>query len=108
MFRHFKVILSIVIVLLSLFSFACKEEKKQSYDGRVYDLSEKGDQSVIAKTEKSGTKYTLTISGSGDGVDFDRKESVPWNPIIKSIDKVIINDDVTKIGSFYFYSSVVD
>ena len=110
MFRQFKVILSIVMaVLLLIFGVSCtQEEKKQSYDGRVYDLSENGDQSIIAKTEKKGTKYTLTISGSGNGVDFDRKEKVPWNPIIKSIDKVVISDDVTKIGSFYFYSSVVD
>ena len=109
MLKHLKVTSMVVLVILLLCSFiGCGTEEKTSYNGRVYDLSEKGDNSVLAKTVKVGTKYTLTISGSGIGIDFSRKEEVPWNPIIKSIDKVIIEDGVTKIGSFYFYSSAVD
>ena len=109
MFKYLKVTsILVLVILLLLISFSCGTEEKTSYNGRVYDLSEKGDNSITAKTVKEGTKYTLTISGSGVGVDFKRKEEVPWNPIIKSIDKVVIDNDVTKIGSFYFYSSVVD
>ena len=110
MYSKFKIISLIVsLVFLLLFGASCaKEPEKTSYNGREYDLSTNGDRSVIAKTEKVGTKYTLTLSGSGEGIDFDRKESVPWNPIIKSIDKVVISDGVTKIGSYYFYSSKVD
>ena len=110
MIKQFKIISLIICLVCILFVFiGCqKQEEKTSYNGREYDLSTNGDKSIIAKTEKVGTKYTLTISGSGEGIDFDRKEGVPWNPIIKSIDKVVIKDGVTKIGSYYFYSSRVD
>lgn len=104
-------IISLLLSCVILFtSFGCRkeEEKKVSYDGRVYDLSLNGDESITAKTVKVGTKYTLTLSGGGEGIDFEKKESVPWNPIIKSIDKVIIEEGVTKIGNYYFYSSSVD
>ena len=97
MYSRFKIISLIVsLVFLLLFGASCaKEPEKTSYNGREYDLSTNGDKSIIAKTEKVGTKYTLTLSGSGEGIDFDRKESVPWNPIIKSIDKVVISEGVT-------------
>ena len=109
MFKTERVILLLLVALLFSF-FGCGKEKEEkvSYDGRVYDLSLKGDGSVTAKTVKVGTKYTLTLTGGGDAIDFEKKESVPWNPIVKSIDKVVIEEGVTKIGSFYFYSSRVD
>lgn len=109
MFKQMKVILAFfVLAIMSLFLLSCKEEAKTSYNGKEYDLSVDGSKSVTAKTVKVGTKYTLTISGSGEAIDFEKKESVPWNPIQKSIDKVVIEEGVSKIGSYYFYSSVVD
>ena len=107
--KKLRIILMIIpLILFSTILTSCKtSEEKVSYNNRTYDLSTDGSASVIARSVKEGSKYTLTISGSGEAVDFDRKESVPWNPIIKSIDKIIIEDGVTKIGSYYFYSSTV-
>ena len=66
MIKQFKIISLIICLVSILFVFiGCqKQEEKTSYNGREYDLSTNGDKSIIAKTEKVGTKYTLTISGS--------------------------------------------
>ena len=109
MHKNLKIFLLILSLVLSLSFISCtKTEVKQSYDGREYDLSINQDKSVIATTVKVGSKYTLTFKGSGEGMDFKSKNEVPWNPIVKSIDKIIIEDGVTKIGSYYFYSSNID
>lgn len=44
----------------------------------------------------------LTISGSGAMYDFETEESVPWYEVRNSIKRVVIGDEVTKIGGFAF------
>lgn len=102
--------------LLSLISFAfattlllnaCSNgnnNASQSYDGRVFDISEKHDNSLTVTTTKNGYQYDLSIQGSGKSIDFTRKEEVPWNPIIKKISAVTINEGILNIGDYFFYS----
>lgn len=44
----------------------------------------------------------LAISGSGGMYDFETEESVPWYEVRNSIKRVVIGDEVTKIGGFAF------
>ena len=96
------------IILFSLFLVAgCsngKQEQSQTYDGRVFDISAAQDKSLTATSTKVGAGYTLTISGSGQAKDYSKKEQVPWNPIVKKITEVKINEGIMNIGDYYFYS----
>lgn len=47
---------------------------------------------------------TLQITGSGAMADWEDETSVPWNNVKDKIQKVIIDDTVTTIGSFAFYN----
>ena len=106
--RHQKLSLFGIALLASFVMGACNasptDENKQSYDGRVYDISFNQDQSLTAKSIKVGNEYELTISGSGDAIDFSKKEEVPWNPIVKKINKVTIENGIKNIGDYYFFS----
>lgn len=92
--------------LLSVFIISCSNNDKpvQTYDGRVFDISEKQDKSLTVTSNKVEYNYTLTISGSGSGVDYKKKEEAPWNPICKKVKSVTINEGITHIGDYYFYS----
>ena len=81
-----------------------ENNNNQTYDGRIYDISVNQDQSLLAKSVKVGTDYELSIYGNGDGVDYNKKEAVPWNPIIKKITNVTIDEGITHIGDYYFFS----
>ena len=74
------------------------------YDGRIFDISEKQDGSLIATSEKTNNSYSLTISGQGKAKDYANKNSVPWNPIIKRINSVTIQEGIENIGDYFFYS----
>ena len=82
---------SLMTFLTSVFAtFAvvgCTENgnQNQTYDGRVFDISIKQDKSLTATSKKVGTNYTLEISGEGEAIDYNKKEAVPWNPIIKKL-----------------------
>ena len=77
---------------------------KQTYDGREFDISLNNDGSLICKSIKEGTNYSLTITGSGASKDYEKKELVPWNPIVKKVNKVSINEGITNIGDYFFNS----
>ncbi len=47
---------------------------------------------------------TLTISGTGNMVDWTTIESLPWTADRPQITKVVIEDGVTNIGNFAFYN----
>ena len=101
-------IISFSIAVLS-FSFlgACSggsETSQQTWDGRVFDISANQDNSLIATTRKVGYNYSLTISGQGEARSYSRKEEVPWNTVIKKIVEVNIEDGISNIGDYYFYS----
>ena len=53
------------------------------------------------KLEEDGT---LRITGSGAMADWEDENSVPWSEIKDKIQKVVIEDTVTTIGSFAFYN----
>ena len=96
------------IILFTVFLVAgCSnntQENTQTYDGRVFDISVTQDKSLTATSTKVGTGYTLTISGSGQAKDYSKKEEVPWNPIVKKITAVTINEGIINIGDYSFYS----
>lgn len=100
------------VLALSIFSLcACGQnssEQNASYDGREFDISLNQDGSLICKSVKEGNNYSLTISGSGASKDYERKELVPWNPIVKKVDKVTINEGITNIGDYFFNSLTLD
>lgn len=75
-----------------------------TYDGREFDISQTQDNSLTGKSVKVGNNYSLTISGTGAGKDYQKKEQVPWNPIAKKIDSVTIEEGITHIGDYFFYS----
>ena len=106
--QRFTCTFTLTIISL-LFVCACSSnEKTQTYDGREFDISVKQDKSLIAKSTKEGFEYNLTISGSGQAVDYSKKELVPWNPIIKKIKNVTINEGILNIGDYYFYSLPIE
>lgn len=78
------------------------------YDGREYDISTNQDGSLKAISTKDGNYYNLTISGEGSAIDYERKEAVPWNPIIKKIKSVTIEEGISNIGDYYFSSLPLD
>ena len=47
---------------------------------------------------------TLTISGSGDMSDFTADSLPPWNEYAKYIHKIVIGENVTKLGKYAFYN----
>ena len=50
------------------------------------------------------TDGILTISGTGDMTDFSYPDCGPWYSLSSSITSVVINDGVTSIGDYAFYS----
>lgn len=109
----FKIKKILCMFLMFAFSFTftgCQDENEQSggYDGKVFDISLKQDNSVTASINKEGTSYELTISGVGSVKDYDKKESVPWNAISKKIKEVTIEEGISNIGNYYFYSLNLD
>lgn len=104
--------LTFFVLALSVFSLcACNQEgtsKKISYDNREFDISLNNDGSLICKSVKEGNNYSLTISGSGSAKEYDRKEAVPWNPIVKKVNQVTINEGINNIGDYFFNSLTLD
>jgi hypothetical protein len=96
--------LTSVFATFAVVGCSAKNNQNQTYDGRVFDISVKQDKSLTATSKKVGTNYTLEISGEGEAIDYNKKEAVPWNPIIKKINAVTINDGIENIGDYYFYS----
>ena len=101
-----KLICFVTSVFAVLAMSGCAQEKKQesTYDGRVFDISLNQDQSVLAESIKSNNHYELAIYGSGPAKDYASKTKVPWNPIIKMIKKVTIENGIENIGDYYFNS----
>lgn len=96
-----------LMCLLPLMVISCAQNTNssvQSYDGRTYDISKNQDQSLIMTSTKVDNYYQLEISGNGESIDYNSKNAVPWNPIVKKVNKVTINDGITYIGDFYFNS----
>ena len=101
-----KTIVSVVILAVLTLSGCGKDNTTDhsSYNGKIYDLSLKQDGSVTAQSKKVGNFYILTISGTGDVVDFAKKEAAPWSPIAKKISEVKIENGIKNIGDYFFYS----
>lgn len=102
MYRFFVFGLPIIFSLASCQTPSTSSNK--GYDGREFDISLNQDGTLLAKSVKEGNNYTLTISGTGKSIDYSKKEEVPWNPIAKRITKVLINEGITHIGDYSFYS----
>lgn len=97
--------LSAIILPLIFSAVSCgPTTSAPTYDGRTFDISVQQDSSLVAKSEKIDNYYSLTISGVGEGKDYEKKEQVPWNPIAKKINSVEVQEGITHIGDYFFYS----
>lgn len=104
-------ILPLIILINSLFSLvSCGNDnnEKISYEDYYFDISLKQDKTLTLHSLKEDNKYTLTIEGSGEAIDYTRKEETPWYPISKRVSDVIINDGILNIGNYYFASLNID
>lgn len=52
----------------------------------------------------NAAERTLTISGSGQMLDFSLEEKAPWYPWHNSIEQVVMGDSVTSVGSYALYN----
>ena len=71
-------------------------------DVTEYDVSVNGDGSVMASFDSE--TGTLTISGNGPMKDYAYNSLPAYRTHAKSIKKVVIEEGVTRIGSYAFYS----
>ena len=83
----------ILPVLVPLVSYAEETQNR-------WDISEKGDGSVIAVLDSAGT---LTISGKGNMINWYNSEKVSWYSKREDIKMVKIENGVTSIGILAFY-----
>ena len=70
--------------------------------GNKWDISKKGDGSVIAELSDDGT---LTISGSGEMKNWDYNETTDWHTDENKVKvkEIIIKNGITNIGEYAFY-----
>ena len=101
-------LLSLSLCAFTLASCTNNESKNNSYDGREFDISALKDGSLIAKSTKDGFNYNLEISGSGQAIDYQKKEEAPWYALSKKINKVTINEGIENIGDYFFTSLTLD
>lgn len=78
-----------------------------SYDGRVFDISERSDLSLTLTSKKVGNDYELTVKGVGKPIDFKNKSLVPWNVLSKKVSSITVEEGVTGIGDYFFSSTNV-
>ena len=104
MIHLFKLFPLVGISLLLLSCSSRSGSQNTGYDGREFDISVNQDKRLVAKSVKEGNYYNLTITGSGAAVDYTSRTAVPWNPIIKKIQNVTIEEGITNIGDYFFYS----
>ena len=100
--------LTTISLVFSICSCGSNKDQPQSYDGRTYDISLNQDRSVIATSKLEDNYYSITISGSGSAISYTKKELVPWNPISKRVNKVTIENGISNIGDYYFYTINLD
>lgn len=94
-------------IIICISSCGNKEEKKTGYDGSEFDISSRQDNSLKAKLTKIDNNYKLTIKGSGNAIDYSRKENVPWNAVSKKISEVEIEEGIENIGNYFFYATTI-
>ena len=100
--------LSLVLLLFVLcFSIiSCGPSQEQTgYDGRSFDISANQNKQATVTLNKIGNDYKLTIKGFGNTVNYEKKESVPWNAVAKKIVEVEIEEGINNIGDYFFNSS---
>ncbi len=79
------------------------EEVTRNYEIKSeeeWDVSENGDKSVKAKWTLKDK--TLRISGNGKMKDWSNWSSVDYAKYIKILEKIIVEDGITKIGNYAF------
>ncbi len=60
---------------------------------------------TLTKNADDETKYTLTISGTGDMMLYNpiKTPKAPWDSVKGSVASIVIGDGVTSIGNYAFY-----
>lgn len=103
-----KLVSVLFAVVLSSSCIGCGNQPENTgYDGKEFDISVAQDNSIKASIKKVGTNFELTISGNGEALSYDKKELVPWNAISKKINKVDIQEGISNIGDYFFYSTTL-
>jgi hypothetical protein len=92
-----KKVFFILICAVSLPFIACAQTQKWKIGATSSD-------NVIAVY--TPTTETLTISGTGRMLDWNRPYDRPWNDVRYRITSVIIEDGITSIGEFAFWDCV--
>ena len=105
-FVNFLFLLSTATLLMCACSNSA--ESHTSYDGREFDISINQDKSLLLTSQKVNGRYSLTISGSGQSVDYSRKEEAPWYPLVKFVDQVTIDEGISYIGNYFFSAINLD
>ncbi|MGN1125962.1 MAG: leucine-rich repeat protein [Ruminococcus sp.] len=112
--RIISVVLSLVIVCSAFTGFTAFAVETDT-EGSAKDIKTVGDnantKSVSPKTsgttgdcvwKYNSTSKTLTISGNGEMEDYDEDVYSPWHEYHNIIEKVVIENGVTKIGNYAF------
>ncbi len=98
------IVSEVAILNTNIYAFSLKEFANYVVAGLglsngEIDISKNQDESLTAKI--SDDKKTLTISGTGEMKDFSSEDN-QWGVAVSKIKKVIISDNITKIGNYAF------
>lgn len=92
-----KLLCIILSIAITMSVFLCLPLQALADNGRL------GDSDTYYSFDASTS--TLTISGSGNMPNFyNSDESIPWYSYSDEIDSVIVEEGITSIGAFAFYS----
>ncbi len=79
-----------------------KDNEFYAYDGLSDPTGTKSGTSGSTSWSLNLNNHTLTISGSGDMADYTVDSLPPWSSYSNYIHKIVIGEDVTKIGKYAF------
>ena len=88
----------------SISLLACSTRAPSYPSGKTYDISFNGDGSVKATLNKIKGGYNLTVKGTGRTKTYASESEVPWFYISKRITDVKIDEGITVVGNYVFYS----
>ena len=92
------ILLSFVLVITAFYSFPFAVSAAENNSASVGAISGTTGECIWALDDNG----TLTISGNGKMADYDSESAIPWYNYKEKIYKLILNEGVTRIGSYSF------
>ena len=89
---------------ISVMLFSCSQRVSPYQDGTTYDISFKHDGTVKATLHKIKGGFNLTVKGTGRTKSYEDATKTPWHYISKRIIDLKVNEGITTIGNYLFYS----